>query len=132
MQLYYIHTYIHTFHRSLRLSPDNRMWNMSKKILKHTRHIKLLQCKNLHMNNPLKTVISPNYTQNFRTNLTEIRIWVHIKEKSINSVQKIIDIHCAKRNTQLHCSSFMFHQVVCCVTTSGPICCTMCVLLFLL
>ena len=25
-----IHTYIYTFHRSLRLSPDNRMWNMSK------------------------------------------------------------------------------------------------------
>ena len=25
-----IHTYIYAFHRSLRLSPDNRMWNMSK------------------------------------------------------------------------------------------------------
>jgi len=25
----YIHTYIYAFHRSLRLSQDNRMWNMS-------------------------------------------------------------------------------------------------------
>ena len=24
------YTYIYTFHSSLRLSPDNRMWNMSK------------------------------------------------------------------------------------------------------
>jgi len=26
----YIYIYIYTFHRSLRLSPGNRMWNMSK------------------------------------------------------------------------------------------------------
>lgn len=72
-----------------------------------------------YITNPLKTVIHPNYTQNFRTNLTEIRIWVNIKEKSINSVRKIIDIHFPKRNTQLHCRSFMFQQVVCCVATYG-------------
>jgi len=33
MQTYihkYTHTYIYAFHRTLRLSPDNRMWNMSK------------------------------------------------------------------------------------------------------
>jgi len=37
----YIHTYIYTFHRSLKLSPDNRMWNMSKthKSIKDTKII---------------------------------------------------------------------------------------------
>ena len=26
----YVHTYVYKFHRSLRMSPDNRMWNMSQ------------------------------------------------------------------------------------------------------
>ena len=73
-----------------------------------------------NITNPHKTVIKPNYTQNVRTNLTEIIVWVHIKEKSINSVQKIIDIHYAKCNKQLHCSFFMLQQVVCYVATFGP------------
>jgi len=42
----YIRTYIYTFHRSLRLSPDNRMWNMSKN-KQSEQDIKLLQCENL-------------------------------------------------------------------------------------
>ena len=37
----YIYIYIYTFHRSLRLSPDDRMWNTSKIIPQQTRHINL-------------------------------------------------------------------------------------------
>ena len=43
----HIHTYIYTFHRSPRLSTDNRMWNMSK-TYKRIQDMKLLPCKNLH------------------------------------------------------------------------------------
>jgi len=39
--LKYILTYLYTFHRSLRLSPDYRMWNMSKKHRKVSKTCKI-------------------------------------------------------------------------------------------
>ena len=42
-----MHTYIYTFHRSPRLSPDNRMWNMSK-TYKSIQDIENYYSKNLH------------------------------------------------------------------------------------
>ena len=62
---YYSYIYIYIFHRSLSLSPDNRMWNMSK-TYKSIQDTKLLQCKNLN-SHISQQYISPVHAKNSST-----------------------------------------------------------------